>query len=140
MIFKCIVLLVSLCLLSPGNLINITNVEEEEFAVMSDRIYVWEYLYANIEFEILMFMTYDGRLFMYTQASPFKASVPILKLLRDLADEGYTIEDVIVCVHNHVFSASFSTTDFQGLFLLKFYGFKGLYCVWVTPDKELIKR
>jgi len=95
-------------------------------------------------FETLIFLTWQGMVYIYTNQLSDKVILPLEVVEIDLAFTGQDMSDVMLVVHNHfaspIFSSQGKQNDIKYYNLLRRHGFTGVFALWDTAQGKMVNR
>ena len=88
--------------------------------------------------EKVWFLFKDGIIYGFTTEDNHCVNKSIYQVIAYFEREGRDVKDIIYIIHNHFVSPLFSQKDYYTLKVLKNYGFKGQFAIYVTSSQKVI--
>ena len=108
--------------------------------VVYHAIYNVFYKMFNNPCETIVFLTWQGTLYVYTNQMADRVTAPIGVVNADLQSQGQELADVILVVHNHFACPVFSPRDIRSYYYLKNKGFTGVFALWDSAQNRMVNR
>ena len=91
----------------------------------------------NNLYESCFFILNDGEVYEFTTHDKDRIEGHLSVWVGVIEKDGYDIKDVVIIMHNHFASRTFSEADKKTYTLLKMYGFTGSFGIYVTATDKV---
>lgn len=89
----------------------------------------WQELFPDHLERVYVIMK-TGMIFPHSSQDDIMIDMSIGRLKEELESRGYGIKQIAVVIHNHRMNKNFSRSDYKQYWMLKSYGFKGLFLLY----------
>lgn len=109
--------------------------EQPEINLYAEKGNLYEALFTE-PFEVMVFFCNDGTIFTFSNHLADRIYCPIDTIVEWLKGEGLDMGDVVIVVHNHFNTPTFSPADIQFYNQLVGHGFDGVFAIYITSQKK----
>lgn len=106
------------------------------FEKKKDDFTSWQELFTE-PIEVVYVIMKDGATFPHTSRDNAMVDMSIGRLEEELREKNYSIKEIAVVIHNHRMKKNFGQEDWRQYYMLKRYGFSGLFLLYCHRTKKV---